>query len=97
MPKGMLEIIIIPNVQVNFFHLLYICFMNHIAKTIRYYRLEKKLTQKQLAALAGVSHKNVISAIERGSISPSTTKLLHKICDALELEIKILIAPKEIS
>ena len=71
--------------------------MNDIAKTIRYYRLEKGLTQEQLAKLAGVSHKNVISAIERGKLTPSTNKMLQKVCDALGLKVELVILPKEIS
>ena len=57
---------------------------NHLKEA----RLEKKLSQSQLAELVGVS-RNTISSIETGQFSP-TAKLALVICIALDKKFEDL-------
>ncbi|BCH20984.1 transcriptional regulator [Mesorhizobium sp. L-8-3] len=67
-----------------------------MAKNLRRARHDKKLTQEELAARAGLSMRYV-GAIERGDVSASVT-VLGQIADALEIEpgelLKKVGAPK---
>ena len=58
-----------------------------IIETIKKKRKEKGLTQTDLAEALGIK-RQYISAIEQGKRVP-TIKTLVKICEALELEIKV--------
>ena len=55
---------------------------------VRYYREAKKLTQEELANLAGVSRQSIIS-IEKGHYIP-TTILALKISDILKVKMEEL-------
>lgn len=61
-----------------------------IGKNIRYYRKQKKLTQKELADKMGLS-KNYICQIELGNKAPSL-KSFKKIVDALEVSADLLLS-----
>ncbi len=67
-----------------------------MARNLRQARHEKKLTQEELAARAGLSMRYV-GAIERGDVSASVT-VLGQIADALEIApselLKKVSAPK---
>lgn len=67
-----------------------------MARNLRRARHDKKLTQEELAARAGLSMRYV-GAIERGDVSASVT-VLGQIADALEIEpgelLKKVGAPK---
>lgn len=56
-----------------------------ISKTIKKLRLEKKLTQDDLAYLSGLD-KTYISLIERGKRNP-TVLSLYAICRSLEISL----------
>jgi len=58
-----------------------------IIETIKKKRKEKGLTQTGLAEVLGIK-RQYISAIEQGKRVP-TIKTLVRICEALELEIKV--------
>ena len=58
-----------------------------IIGTIKKKRKEKGLTQTDLAEALGIK-RQYISAIEQGKRVP-TIKTLVRICEALELEIKV--------
>ena len=60
-----------------------------IAKNIKKYRLEKGLSQEELADKAGL-HRTYISLLERKKKNVSV-KILEKIADALDLDIKTLL------
>lgn len=62
--------------------------MSEIGAAIKEVRLEKKLSQRKLASLAGISN-TYLSDIEVGRTNPSL-KTLKKIAGALEIEIKDL-------
>lgn len=59
-------------------------------------RAGKGLTQRQLAALAGVS-KDVISSIESRSDRQVRALSLHKIAVALEVEVDDLFEPEAVA
>lgn len=59
-----------------------------IAKIIRTYRIEKGLTQLQLAELTGLSEQHV-SKLENSLYSPSTITLL-KLVKVLNIDFKLL-------
>lgn len=60
-----------------------------VADAVTKARLSKGLTQADLSAASGISQSD-ISKLERGVYNPSV-KLLQKIADALEMELKITI------
>jgi transcriptional regulator with XRE-family HTH domain len=60
-----------------------------MATNLRRVRRQKKLTQEDLAALAGLSTRYV-GAVERADVSASVT-VLGKIADALDIEPALLI------
>ena len=60
--------------------------MSEIGAIIKDIRLEKKISQRKLAELAGISN-TYLSDIEVGRTNPSL-KTLGKIADALEIHIK---------
>lgn len=60
---------------------------NNIAKEIVRLRMEKGITQKQLADICGIQQSN-ISRLETGIYNPSV-QLLNKIAEALGKTIKI--------
>lgn len=60
---------------------------NDIAKEIVMLRMEKGITQKQLADLCGIQQSN-ISRLEKGIYNPSV-QLLNKIAESLGKTIKI--------
>lgn len=62
--------------------------MSEIGAAIKEVRLKKKLSQRKLASLAGISN-TYLSDIEVGRTNPSL-KTLKKIAGALEIEIKDL-------
>ncbi len=62
--------------------------LSEIGAAIKEVRLEKKLSQRKLASLAGISN-TYLSDIEVGRTNPSL-KTLKKIAGALEIEIKDL-------
>ncbi len=56
-------------------------------------RIAGNLTQKELAARTGIDQSD-ISKIERGVRNP-TVRLLKKIADALDMELRIEFVPKK--
>ncbi|WP_075866642.1 helix-turn-helix domain-containing protein [Carboxydothermus islandicus] len=60
---------------------------------VRKYRLQKKLSQEQLAELAEL-HRTYISAVECGKRSIALDNI-QKIAQALEIEIYKLFLPEE--
>jgi len=64
--------------------------LEHLAKTVRSYRKARGLTQRQLAAAAGVT-PGLISHIETGRTAPSTSTLLE-VVRALNLPLDQLFA-----
>lgn len=62
--------------------------MSDIGLNIKAVRFEKKLSQRQLASLAGISN-TYLSDIEVGRTNPSL-KTLQKLADALAVDIKDL-------
>jgi transcriptional regulator with XRE-family HTH domain len=63
-------------------------------KLLRDTRLEKHLTQEDLAEKSGI-HRNHISFMERGLRSPTLETLLQ-VCNALEVRASELIAQLEV-
>ncbi len=61
------------------------------AATLRRERLRRALTQKELAAKAGVSYVTV-SRMENGSAGPVKPPTLRKLADALGLDPDVLIS-----
>lgn len=61
--------------------------INEIGESIRYFRKRNKLTQKQLAELAGVG-KTVVFDIEKGKTTIQFDSLA-KILDVLNIKLKI--------
>lgn len=59
---------------------------NEIAKTVRYYRKQSGLSQKELAMLAGVG-KTVVFDVEKGKETVRLNTLL-KILDILNIHLK---------
>lgn len=59
---------------------------------IRSYREQKKMTQEQLAEKSGVS-RAILSGLETGTISTTTTKTLQKIANALEVKVSDILLP----
>lgn len=55
---------------------------------VRYLRMQKKLSQEDLALEAGIN-KNYLSDLERGNRNP-TVEVLNKIAQALEIPISTL-------
>ncbi len=58
---------------------------DNVAKNLRYYRVLKGLTQRQLASEIGVKH-NTISSWENGTNSIDAAVLMQ-ICDLLEISL----------
>jgi DNA-binding XRE family transcriptional regulator len=56
-------------------------------------RKEKQLTQKELASLTGVDQAD-ISRIERGIANP-TLRLLRKLAEGLDMDLRISFEPKD--
>jgi len=65
-----------------------------VAKNIRHLRLEKKLTQKQLAKKAKM-HPSYISKIENAKLDVFLTTLF-KLANALDASLKELVKQKEL-
>ena len=59
-----------------------------VGKNIKKYRLQKKLTQEELAEICDL-HRTYISSIESGVKSPSLN-ILFRISNELEINIKNL-------
>lgn len=59
-----------------------------LGKRIRKLRLSKKMTLAKLAAYCDFEKSNM-ARIEKGNTNP-TFKTLHKIANALEIDIKVL-------
>lgn len=64
-----------------------------IAKNARRIRLEKGLTQAQVASRLGVDRAHV-SSLEQGLRNPTATTL-WEIANALEIEISDLVSPRD--
>jgi transcriptional regulator with XRE-family HTH domain len=62
--------------------------MKHIANSIKLRRKELKITQTQLAAIAGIS-VNTIYKLERNQSNPSI-EIIEKLLDTLGLTINIV-------
>jgi transcriptional regulator with XRE-family HTH domain len=67
-------------------------FEHELARSIISRRLEKKLTQRQLAARAG-TQQPVISRLESGSAKPSIT-LLERVAEALDATVVVRLEPR---
>jgi transcriptional regulator with XRE-family HTH domain len=67
--------------------------LQQLGATIRHYRRQQRLTQKAVAALAGLDHK-YLSEIERGLRNVSILSLLQ-IARALQLPLSSLTQPLE--
>ena len=67
--------------------------MKEIANNIRVYRLERKMTQSQLANEVGVQYQ-AVSKWETGTSVPDTA-MLPKIADALDISIDELFGRKK--
>lgn len=66
--------------------------MEHeLARSIIKRRLEKKLTQRQLATRAG-TQQPVISRLESGTAKPSLT-LLERVANALDADVVVRLEP----
>lgn len=59
-----------------------------LGQRIKKYRIQKNLSQEELAAIANV-HRTYIGMIERGEKNITITNL-KKISDSLEVEISVL-------
>ena len=57
---------------------------------VREYRIRRKLTQAELAEKSGVS-RTIISGLESGTNTVTTTETLSKIAEALNVKAKDLI------
>lgn len=62
--------------------------LSKLGQKIKGYRIQRKLSQEELAAKANV-HRTYIGMIERGEKNITITNL-KKISDALEVDISIL-------
>ena len=60
-----------------------------VARRLREIRRERRLSQEELAARAGVN-RNYVGKIERGENSP-TVEMLEKIAVVLEIEPELLL------
>ena len=63
--------------------------MNEVGKVIKERRLSLSITQRELAALAGIGI-NTLTKIERGEANPSIA-VIDKIFNTLGLEVEIKI------
>jgi len=63
--------------------------MNEVGKVIKKRRLSLSITQRELAALAGIGI-NTLTKIERGEANPSLA-VIDKIFNTLGLEVEIKI------
>lgn len=63
--------------------------MNEVGKVIKERRLSLSITQRELAALAGIGI-NTLTKIERGEANPSLA-VMDKIFNTLGLEVEIKI------
>ncbi|MBP8677015.1 MAG: helix-turn-helix transcriptional regulator [Bacteroidales bacterium] len=63
--------------------------MNEVGKVIKERRLSLSITQRELAALAGIGI-NTLTKIERGEANPSLA-VIDKIFNTLGLEVEIKI------
>ena len=63
--------------------------MNEVGKVIKERRLSLSITQRELAALAGIGI-NTLTIIERGEANPSLA-VIDKIFNTLGLEVEIKI------
>ncbi|MGN0817795.1 MAG: helix-turn-helix domain-containing protein [Candidatus Coproplasma sp.] len=66
---------------------------NSFGKTLVAIRKEHKLTQKQVALMAGVSQQ-CVSEWESGKMEPTLSNL-WKLADALDLSIDVLVGRRE--
>ena len=64
-----------------------LAFEHELSRSIIKRRLEKKLTQRQLAARAG-TRQPVISRLESGRVKPSIT-LLERVAKALDADVVV--------
>lgn len=64
-------------------------FLINLGKRINHLRLEKKLTQNELAIMSGL-HKNFICIVEKGIQNPSLLCLYH-ITKALDVSLSELL------
>lgn len=62
----------------------------HIGENIQRLRLEKGMTQEDLAIKSGVSYTTLIK-IERGSVQNPTVLTIKKIANALEVTVDIIL------
>ncbi|MBI5289075.1 MAG: helix-turn-helix transcriptional regulator [Chloroflexi bacterium] len=69
-----------------------LAFEHELARSIIRRRLEKGLTQRQLAARAGTKQP-AISRLESGASKPSLT-LLERVADALDANVVVRIEPR---
>lgn len=67
--------------------------MNEVGKVIKERRLSLSITQRELAALAGIGI-NTLTKIERGEANPSLA-VIDKIFNTLGLEVEIKIKIKD--
>jgi transcriptional regulator with XRE-family HTH domain len=65
--------------------------LQRLGTTIRHYRRQRRLTQRALAARAGIDHMS-LSQIERGRQNVTILNLFH-IAGALEVPLSHLIQP----
>lgn len=59
---------------------------------IREYRKKNKLTQEELSKKAGVS-RAILSRLETGAVTTTTTTTLIKLADALNVTVKDILLP----
>jgi transcriptional regulator with XRE-family HTH domain len=64
-----------------------------IGEKIKFYREKKGITQTELSDALKLAGKDTISKYERGLRFPSID-MLNKICDALDIDYKIIFTPK---
>ncbi len=60
-----------------------------VRKNIKKYRLEKKLTQQQLADLAGISRQYITDIENSNRCKHVTIAILGKIADSLNINIEL--------
>ena len=67
--------------------------MNYFKNNLNYFRKEVKLSQAQLAKLAGVSQQ-CISEWEKGNTEPTLT-YLWRLADIFDISVDVLIGRKD--
>lgn len=68
--------------------------MEHIGVSIKKARKSKKVTQKQLAILAGIPYATLVK-VERGQVKNPTINTLQNISKALDISVDSLINQNE--